>query len=65
MVVAFDEDQNTFNALKWLITDEKVSELFARAQIIADTMEVVQPRRGVGIHVHRDNPNDNSAEQLW
>jgi len=31
MVVAFDEAQNTFNALKGLITDEKVSELFARA----------------------------------
>ena len=35
-------------------------------QIIADTMEVVlQPMRRVGRLVHRDNPNVNSAEQLW
>jgi hypothetical protein len=41
-----------------------ISELFARAQIIADTMEVVlQPMRRVGRQVHRDNPNVNSAEQ--
>jgi hypothetical protein len=41
MVVAFDEAQNTLNMLKGHRTDEKISELFARAQIIADTMEVV------------------------
>jgi hypothetical protein len=46
--------------------DEKFSELFTRAQIIADTMEFVwQPRRRVGRQVHKDNPNVNSAEQLW
>jgi hypothetical protein len=38
MVVAFD--QNTLNMLKGHRTDEKISELFARAQIIANTMEV-------------------------
>jgi hypothetical protein len=66
MVVAFDEAQNTPNTLKRLGTDEKFSELFARVQIIADTMEVVlQPRRRVGRQVHRDNPNVNSVEQLW
>jgi hypothetical protein len=48
MVVAFDEAQNTLNMLKRLRTDEKILELFARAQIIAVTMEVVlQPRRRV------------------
>jgi hypothetical protein len=46
--------------------DEKFSELFTRAQIIADTMEfVLQPRRRVGRQVHKDNPNVNSAVQLW
>jgi hypothetical protein len=35
--------------LKGHRTDEKISEIFARAQIIADTMEVVlQPMRRVG-----------------
>jgi len=64
MVVAFDEAQNTLNMLKGLRTDEKISEFFARAQITADTMEVVlQPMRRVGRQVHRDNPNVNSAEQ--
>ena len=64
MVVAFDEAQNTLSMLKGHRTDEKISELFARAQIIADTMEVVlQPMRRVGRQVHRDNPNVNSAEQ--
>ena len=38
MVVAFDEAQNTLNMLKRLRTDEKILELFARAQIIAVTM---------------------------
>jgi len=66
MVVAFDEAQHTLNMLKELRTDEEISELFARAQIIADTMEVVlQPMRRVGRQVHRDNPNVNFAEQLW
>ena len=41
MVVAFDEAQNTLNMLTGHRTDEKISELFARVQIIADTMEVV------------------------
>jgi hypothetical protein len=41
MVVAFDEAQNTLNMLKGHRKDEKISELFARAQIIADTMKVV------------------------
>jgi hypothetical protein len=60
-VVAFDEAQNTFNMLNGHKTDEKISELFARAQIIADTMEVVlQPMRREGRQVHRDNPNVNS-----
>ena len=64
MVVAFDEAQNTLNMLKGHRTDEKISELFARAQIISDTMEVVlQPMRRVDRQVHRDNPNVNSAEQ--
>jgi hypothetical protein len=31
MVVAFDEAQNTLNTLKGFRTDEKCSELFARA----------------------------------
>ena len=45
--------------------DEKFSELFTRAQIIADTMEIVlQSRRRVGRQVHKDNPNVNSPEQL-
>ena len=66
MVIAFDEAKNTLNTLKELRTDYTFSELFARAQIIADTMEVVmQPMRRVGRLVHRDNPNVNSAEQLW
>ena len=26
---------------------------------------MLQPRRRVGRQVHRDNPNVNSAEQLW
>ena len=61
MVVAFDEAQNTLNMLKGHRTDEKISELFARAQIIADTMEVVsQSMRRVDRQVH---PNVNSAEQ--
>ena len=66
MVAAFDEAQNTLNTLiKGLRTDEKFTELFARAQIIADTMEVVlQPMRRVGRQVHRNNPNVNFAEQL-
>jgi hypothetical protein len=64
MVVAFDEAQNTLNKLTGPRTDEKISELFARAQIIADTMEVVlQPMRRVGRQVHKDNPNVDSAEQ--
>ena len=64
MVVAFDEAQNTLNTLKGLRMDDKFSELFARAQIIADTMEVVlQPMRRVGRQVHRDNSNVNSAKQ--
>ena len=64
MVVAFDEVQKNLNMLKGHRTDETISELFARAQIIADTMEVVlQPMKRVGRQVHRDNPNVNSAEQ--
>ena len=64
MVVVFDEAQNTLNMLKGLRTDEQISELFARAQIIADTMEVVlQPMRKVCRQVYRDNQNVNSAEQ--
>ena len=64
MVVAFDEAQNTLNMLTGHRTDEKISELFARVQIIADTMEVVlQPMRRVGRQVHKDNPNVDSAEQ--
>jgi hypothetical protein len=64
MVVAFDEAQNTLNMLKGLRTDEKISELFARGQIIADTMEVVlQPMRRVGRQVYGNNPNVNSAKQ--
>ena len=64
MVVAFDEAQNTLNMLKGHRTDEKISELFTRVQIIADTMEVVlQPMRRVGRQIHRDKPNVNSAEQ--
>ena len=66
MVVEFDEAQNTLNTLKGHRTDEKISELFDIAQIIADTMKVVfQPRKRVGKHVHRDDPNVNSAKQLW
>jgi len=66
MVIAFDETQSTLNTLKGLRTDEKFSQVIARAQIIADTMEVVlHPMRRVGRQVHRDNPNVNSAEQLW
>ena len=66
MVVAIDEAQNAPNTLKGLRTDEKISELFDRAQIIVDTMEVVlQPRSRVHIQIHRDKPNVNSAEQLW
>jgi hypothetical protein len=58
--------QNTLNTIKGLRTDEKFSELFTRAQIIADTMEVVlQPRTMVGRHLHRDNSNVNSPQQLW
>ena len=65
MVVAFDETQNTLNMLKGLRTDEKISENFARAQIIANTMEVVlHSMRRVGRQVYRDNPNVNFAEQL-
>ena len=65
-VIAFDEAPNTLNTLKELRTDEKFSELFERAQIIADTMEVVlQPKRRVGRQSHRDNPNVNSAEQQY
>ena len=57
MVVAFDEAQNTLSMLKGHRTDEKISELFTRVQIIADTMEVVlQPMRRVGRQVYRDNP---------
>ena len=56
----------SINMLKGHRTNEKISEFFARAQIIADTMEVVlQPMRRIGRQVHRDNPNVNSAEQLW
>jgi hypothetical protein len=62
MVVAFDEAPNTLNTIKGLRTNDKFSELFARAQI----MEVVlQPRRRLSRQVHRDSPNVNSAEQLW
>jgi hypothetical protein len=62
MVVAFDEVPNTLNTIKELRTDDKFSELFARAKI----MEVVlQPRRRLSRQVHRDSPNVNSAEQLW
>ena len=44
--------QNTLNTLKGIRMDDKFSELFARAQ-----MEVVlQPRRRLGRHVHRDKP---------
>jgi hypothetical protein len=61
MIVAFDETQNTLNTL---LTDAKFAYLFARAQIIADTMEVVfQPRRRVGRQIHRDNPYVNYGEQ--
>jgi hypothetical protein len=49
MVIAFDETQSTLNTLKGLKTDEKCSQFIARAQIIADTMEVVlHPMRRVG-----------------
>jgi hypothetical protein len=41
MVVAFDETQNTLNMLKGHRKVEKISELFARAQVIADTICVV------------------------
>ena len=41
MVVAFYETQNTLNMLKGLRKVEKISELFARAQVIADTICVV------------------------
>ena len=65
MVIAFDETRSTLNTLKRLRMDEKFSQLIARAQIIADTMEVVlHPMRRVGRQVHRDNPNVNSAEQI-
>ena len=54
----------SINMLKGHRTNEKISEFFSRAQIIADTMEVVlQPMRRIGRQVHRDNPNVNSAEQ--
>lgn len=62
MVIAFDEAQNT------LRTDEKFSKVFQRAQILADSIEVLLQRRrrtGRQVHVHRDNPNVNTAEQHW
>ena len=49
--------------------DEKISELFARAQMIAVTMNaLLQPMRRVGRHVHRDTqmsilPNNYDEQQ--
>ena len=61
---AFDQAQNTLNTLKGLRTDEKYSELFARVQIIADTMEVVlQPRRRVGRQAQMSILPNNYGEQ--
>lgn len=50
MVIAFDEAQNT------LRTDEKFSKVFQRAQILADSIEVLlQRRRRTGRQVHVQN----------
>lgn len=66
MVIVYDEAQNTLTTLRTLRTDEKLSKVFQRAQILADSIEVLlQPRRRTGRQVHRDNPNVNTAEQLW
>lgn len=66
MVVAFDESQGLLRALKSVRTDEVFSKLFQRARLLADIVGVaLQPRRRVGRQVHRDNPDVESAEQLW
>lgn len=66
MVIAFDEAQNTLTTLRTLRKDEKFSQVFQRIQILADSIEVLlQPRRRTRRQVHRDNPNVNTAEQLW
>lgn len=41
MVIAFDEAQNTLTTLRTLRTDEKFSKVFQRAQIFADSIEVL------------------------
>lgn len=46
MVIAFDEAQNTLTTLRTLRTDEKISEVFQRAQILADSIEVLLQHEG-------------------
>ncbi|CAG2222785.1 unnamed protein product [Mytilus edulis] len=66
MVVAFDEARNLLRTLKSIRSEEAFSKLFERARVLADVVEIIlQPRRRVGRQIHRDNPNVDSAEQLW
>ncbi|CAC5359776.1 unnamed protein product [Mytilus coruscus] len=47
-------------------SEEAFSKLFARALVLVDVVGfILQPRRRVGRQIHRDNPNVDSAEQLW
>lgn len=58
MVIAFDEAQNTLTALRTVRTDEKISKILQRAQILADSIEVLlQPRRRTGRQVHQGLTN--------